>query len=66
MDFNKLQCQTCGDEITWRMASVSRGRFRKSLCLDCQAAEIEATYPPKLKDFALKNLEKYRSQHGFG
>lgn len=59
------QCQECGTEITWGMERVTRNRFHKALCLDCQEEHIRTKYPPKLRDVALKELSKYRS-HGFG
>lgn len=56
---DKPQCHSCGEEITWGVQRTSINRFRKQLCIKCQKAEIKKTYPPKLAEFALKEMAKY-------
>ena len=59
LENNKPQCSVCNDEITWGEQRTSMNRFRKQLCIKCQIDEIKKTYPPKLADMTIKQLEKY-------
>jgi hypothetical protein len=52
-------CESCDKPVSFNMAQVSHNRFRKILCIEDQKKEIERTYPPSLKEFALKQLEKF-------
>ncbi len=56
----KSVCQNCEKEISFRMEQASQNRFHKSLCIECQIVEIRKTYPPKLAEMSIKNLEQYR------
>lgn len=52
-------CEGCNRKITWGMYRTTVNRYRKPLCFDCQKVEIMATYPPKLAEIAIRNLENY-------
>ena len=60
LENNKPQCSVCNDEITWGEQRTSMNRFRKQLCINCQIKEIKATYPPKLAEMSIKQLEQYK------
>ena len=54
-----MKCEHCNKELTWKMAQASMNRFRKCLCIEGQIEEIKKTYPPKLAEMSIKQLEKY-------
>ena len=56
---NTYTCDRCLTEITWGVYKTSNNRYQRPLCYQCQELEIEETYPEKLKEFALKQLQEY-------
>jgi len=59
MNLNTMSCTGCHKTISWKMAQVTINRYHKVLCIDCQKVEIMATYPPKLAEYTIRNLENY-------